>query len=177
MAVVSCPECGCDVDAENLSELITCSGCYHQFFHVSDEHKKQVVKDDASPKPKSLLWRALNLKCKVGYKWNGEYARGPFACHQCGFDLGKNVLFDGSQVRCPNCGTSWLLHRNPAGLYPREIYAVYVVFILSILWALPVMLVCYYFNFPYWFMALTGIMPPVGFVAATLKPSDSKEPN
>lgn len=177
MAVVSCPECGCDVDAENLSELITCSGCYHQFFHVSDEHKKQVVKDDASPKPKSLLWRALNRKCKLGTKWNGTYKRGWFTCHQCGHDLGKNVLFDGSPVRCPNCGTSWLLPYERAGEEPREIDVGYVVLVWSLLWVLPVMLVGFRFSLTYWVMWWIALMPPAGFVAVTLKPADSKKSN
>ena len=173
MALVKCPECGCDVDAENLSELLTCSGCYHQFFHVSDDHKKHVTKNETVHKPKSLFWRALQAKCRLGTKWDGTYKRGWFACHQCGFDLGKNVLFDGSTVRCPNCGTSWLLPRERAGEEPRETEVWVVVLWWSLLWILPVISISYKLEFMSWFMVFSALAPPIMFTAISSQRADS----
>ena len=43
MAVVSCPECGCDVDAENLDELLQCAECHYQFFHVPPKKQSSEI--------------------------------------------------------------------------------------------------------------------------------------
>ena len=43
MAVVSCPECGCDVDAENLDKLLQCAECHYQFFHVPSKKQSSEI--------------------------------------------------------------------------------------------------------------------------------------
>ena len=66
MAVVSCPECVCDVDAENLDELLQCAECHYQFFHVPPKKQSSEI-----PLMKTTLSEGKNIMKGVFsyYRW------------------------------------------------------------------------------------------------------------
>ena len=78
MTVVSCPECGCDVDAENLDELLHCAECHYQFFHVPPKKQSSEIPINAN-----ALLKQLCPYCSthLGLKQGAE------VCSSCGKDI------------------------------------------------------------------------------------------